>query len=65
MKPEHLKKLEEQKALIYGDDGYMIFWPDGKNGAYTAEHLREIADWLDAENRKVAKAMETKRFGGR
>jgi hypothetical protein len=66
MDPKHLKKLEEQKSLIYGDDGFMIFWPDGKNGAYNAHHLREIADWLDQENLKIAKAMDTKRgYGGR
>jgi hypothetical protein len=33
-----------------GDDGYVVFWPEGKNGAFTAINLRDIADELDRRN---------------
>lgn len=36
---------------VCGDDGYWVYWPEAKNmGAYSAWHLRAIADHLDALN---------------
>lgn len=36
--------------ILAGDDGFFIFWPTTNKGAYSAHHLREIADLLDEKN---------------
>ena len=35
---------------VTGDDGFVMFWPDGRKGAFSARHLRTIADELDRRN---------------
>ena len=48
--------------ILRGEDGYFMFWPDGRRGSLTASNLREIADGLDADNKpwdeQIARDME-------
>lgn len=34
----------------YGDDGYLYYWPAKREGCWSAEPMREIADLLDHLN---------------
>ena len=43
--PAHL-----EKHFIMCDDGFYVFWPDTGGGYLGSEHLRLIADELDARN---------------
>ena len=38
--------------MVTGDDGYKVWWPAGLNGAFSAYHLRLMADILDEENQE-------------
>ena len=40
----------KQKDFVTGDDGFIYYWPDTKNGAYSAWMLRTLADELDKQN---------------
>jgi hypothetical protein len=48
---EMLKK-DKVKPFVHGDDGFLIFFPPCNQGAYTAHNLREIADYLDEQNKE-------------
>ena len=45
-----IKKVDEHKDIVMGDDGYYVFWPIRNNGALNANDLRIIADELDKRN---------------
>lgn len=42
--------------LVTGDDGYKMWWVDGKGG-YTPHSLRLMADILDEENKEWDKQL--------
>lgn len=44
--------LDTRKHFVTGEDGYVIFWPTGNNGAFTSYDLRLMADELDARNKE-------------
>ncbi len=37
--------------LLMDVDGYFYFWPEDNNGAWAANHLRDVADRLDEVNK--------------
>jgi hypothetical protein len=40
-----------EEDYVMGEDGYYVFWPlKPGGGAFSAWHLREIADELDRRN---------------
>lgn len=41
---------DEHGDFVTGDDGFVVFWPEGQRGAFEAWHLRIIADELDRRN---------------
>jgi len=45
--------------LVTGDDGFVVYWPSaGGAGAYSAWHLRVLADELDRRNATWAGQIE-------
>ena len=44
--------------LIMDVDGYFYFWPADNNGAWAANHLRELANKLDELNKEWNKQVE-------
>lgn len=43
--------------ILTGDDGMSVFWPDGRNGGFTARHLRAIADEMDRRDAPLVRSM--------
>lgn len=54
---EIVKKATNKGDFVTGDDGFVVFWPEGQRGAFEAWHLRAIADELDRRNEKWLKQM--------
>ena len=61
MKPKQQERVDEyrariiavvnnRRAFVLGDDGYMLYWPNQDLGAHTARDLRILADELDRIN---------------
>ena len=64
--PKKRKMVQRQKLKIVsdfvtGEDGFVVFWPERRLGAFSAEVLRIIADELDRRNagwaEKLAKGL--------
>lgn len=47
---EIIRKSEANGDFVTGDDGFVVFWPEGQCGGFEAWHLRVIADELDRRN---------------
>jgi hypothetical protein len=45
-----IASAESEGELVAGDDGYVVYWPKGCHGAFTAWTLRLFADELDRRN---------------
>lgn len=47
----HIALHDERGDFVTGDDGYVVFWPDGVHvGAFNSHDLRVIAAELDRRN---------------
>lgn len=44
------QKIKKGLHVAYDVDGFLYFYPSKDMGGFTAEHLREIANGLDADN---------------
>lgn len=63
-----LIKIEQNKVFYrngvllgdieVGEDGYYVYWPILKAGYWTAEPMREIADYLDEMNKDWDKQVQ-------
>jgi len=40
------------------DDGFVYYWPSHRNGAFSADNLRKLADELDRRNALWEKGIE-------
>lgn len=46
-----VRMTEERGEFVTGDDGYVVFWPEGSpHGALSSADLRILADELDRRN---------------
>jgi hypothetical protein len=45
--------LTDNEDVVAIEDGTYVFWPTQNNGYYRAQHLRQIADWLDQKNKEI------------
>lgn len=45
-----IKKIDERGELVYLEDGFLYYAPEGK-GCISAHELRTIADELDKRNK--------------
>lgn len=43
-------KAYQNGDIIVGEDGFKVFWPDGRKGAFNAQQLRWVAEALDNYN---------------
>lgn len=50
-----LRAIEERSEFVIGDDGFVVYWPDGLSGALNEWVLRLIADELERRNAPWAK----------
>ena len=57
LEQEIIEKSQERGDFVTGDDGFVIFWPEGQRGAFEAWHLRAIANELDRRNESWLKQM--------
>lgn len=48
--PEWIQRLYADGDLVTGDDGFVLYWPEGRKGALNAVALRALADELDRRN---------------
>lgn len=53
-----LKKLIEDELIICNEAGEWIFWPTRNQGAYTADNLRVISEYLYNLNENFYRSLE-------
>lgn len=53
-----IKIADQKKEFVTDVDGFIYWWPEGRNGHLAACHLRAIADELDKRNEKWQKEID-------
>jgi hypothetical protein len=53
-----IQKAAEEGEFITLEDGFFYYWPN-RPGAFSAHHLRQLADALDKMNADWQKQIET------
>jgi hypothetical protein len=49
---ERVRKSARPSFVVF-EDGFHYFWPDANCGAYAADSLRVIADYIDELNKPI------------
>ena len=48
-----IEKAKQDDQFFHLEDGFMYYFPCKYEGGLSAENLRELADYLDAQNKEL------------